>query len=172
MNREKILECLDNIKNIRLIQKEDDAYMADIIRTNLEHSHLDIPGTAYFDPELSHLSRYYDIQKDKCIYMVAVGTDHQIVGGGGIAEFNGFANCAEIQKLYVAMQDQGKGYGKMILHALEKCAEVAGFDRLYLETHTNLDVAMHMYEKYGFTEIARPASVVHSTMNRFYVKEL
>ena len=43
---------------------------------------------------------------------------------------------------------------------------------MYLETHSNLDMAMHMYEKYGFHLIGRPETVVHSTMDRFYMKEL
>ena len=47
-----------------------------------------------------------------------------------------------------------------------------GFHRMYLETHTNLQAAMHIYEKSGYALIERPASVMHSTMNRFYLKEL
>ena len=42
---------------IRPIRPEDDAPLSRIIRSNLEQFHLDIPGTAYFDPELDHLSR-------------------------------------------------------------------------------------------------------------------
>ena len=38
----------------REITEEDDAILAGIIRANLEAAGLDIPGTAYFDPELDH----------------------------------------------------------------------------------------------------------------------
>lgn len=44
--------------------------------------------------------------------------------------------------------------------------------RICLETHTNLAAAIHVYERSGYREIHRPASVVHSTMNRFYLKQL
>ena len=58
------------------------------------------------------------------------------------------------------------------MKTIEEYARGAGFRRLYLETHSNLDMAMHMYEKYGFHLIGRPETVVHSTMDRFYMKEL
>ena len=44
----------------RKIEAEDDEIIARIIRTNLENLHLDIPGTAYFDKQLDHLSAYYN----------------------------------------------------------------------------------------------------------------
>lgn len=44
----------------REIEAKDDPQIVRIIRNNLEKAHLDIPGTAYFDPELDHLSTYYD----------------------------------------------------------------------------------------------------------------
>ena len=47
-----------------------------------------------------------------------------------------------------------------------------GYKKLYLETHTNLEAAIHIYEKCGYEEIDKPAGVVHATMNRFYIKEL
>lgn len=44
----------------------DDEVLAEIIRANLEKLHLNIPGTAYFDPELDHLSVYYNSDPKKC----------------------------------------------------------------------------------------------------------
>jgi NAD(P)-dependent dehydrogenase (short-subunit alcohol dehydrogenase family) len=61
---------------------------------------------------------------------------------------------------------------KKLLAFIEEKARQRGFDRIYLETHTNLTAALHLYEKTGYREIDRPASVVHSTMNKFYLKEL
>ena len=45
--------------NYRKTEPSDDRRIAEIIRSNLEEFHPDIPGTAYFDPELDHLSAYY-----------------------------------------------------------------------------------------------------------------
>ena len=54
---------------------------------------------------------------------------------------------------------------------MEEEAKRTGYHMVYLETHTNLKAAIHLYEKCGYREIERPESVVHSTMNRFYLKE-
>ena len=55
MDRQKTEAWLKE-RNMHMITEDDDAAIAAIIRANLERYHLDIPGTAYFDPELDHLS--------------------------------------------------------------------------------------------------------------------
>ena len=171
MDRRKVQACLPD-KHIHLITEEDDAAIAGIIRENLEKYHLDIPGTAYFDPELDHLSSYYNSGSDERVYFILTDESGRVIGGAGMEKFSGFDRCAELQKLYVAEGWKGRGYGKLLLKTVEAYARDAGFRRLYLETHSNLEVAMQMYEKYGFHLIGRPESVVHSTMDRFYMKEL
>lgn len=158
--------------NHRKIEPSDDRIIAGIIRSNLEKFHLDIPGTAYFDPELDHLSDYYNSEPAKRRYFVALDDDGQIVGGAGIAEFDGIESCAELQKLYLSDSAKGKGYGKQLMRIAEDQARAAGYKYLYLETHTNLSAAIGLYEKLGFHRIDKPCSTQHSTMNRFYLKEL
>jgi hypothetical protein len=41
------------------IREEYDAPLAALIRRSLKSARLDVPGTAYYDPELDHLSGYY-----------------------------------------------------------------------------------------------------------------
>ncbi len=158
--------------NYRKIEASDDKRIAQIIRTNLEKLHLDIPGTAYFDPELEHLSSYYNCNSSKRIYYVALDEAGQVIGGVGIAEFDGIENCAELQKLYLDDSVKGKGYGKELLLIAEDWARSAGYQNLYLETHTNLSVALKLYEKLGFRQVEKPCSTPHSTMNCFYLKKL
>ena len=86
----------------RKIKEADDQKIAEIIRENLQRLHLDIPGTAYFDPELDHLSAYYNNDSAKRVYFVALDEDGQVSGGVGIAEFDGLEDCAELQKLYLS----------------------------------------------------------------------
>ncbi len=158
--------------NHRKIESGDDAKIAEIIRANLEKFHLNIPGTAYFDPELDHLSAYYKSNPEKRAYFIAFDTDQNIAGGVGIAEFSGIDCCAELQKLYLDDTAKGKGYGKELVKLAENWAKNAGYKNLYLETHTNLEAALHLYEKAGFHQIEKPCLTQHSTMNRFYLKEL
>lgn len=162
---------MENI-TIRPITSADDAEIARIIRENLEAYHLDIPGTAYFDPELDCLSAFYSARPDKRAYFVAAYDDGTIIGGVGVAEFTGFDHCAEIQKLYLSDPAKGKGLGKRLMQAAEAFARSAGYDSLYLETHCNLAAAMGLYEKLQFRQIEKPAAVLHSTMNRFYRKRI
>ncbi len=158
--------------NYRKIEPSDDGRIAEIIRANLEKYHLDIPGTAYFDPELDHLSAYYDSDPSKRAYFIALGDRNEVIGGVGIAEFDGIEDCAELQKLYLDDSAKGKGFGKELMQIAVAWAASAGYKNLYLETHTNLAAAINLYEKMGFQRTGKPCSTPHNTMNRFYLKKL
>lgn len=157
---------------IRPIIPSDDSKIAAIIRSNLEEFHLDIPGTAYFDQELNCLSRYYDAEPDKRAYFIALDDMENVIGGVGVAEFDGFDHCAEIQKLYLSNAAKGNGFGKQLMYIAEDFARSAGYQFLYLETHTNLQTAIKLYERLGFERIEKPSAVVHSLMDHFYIKKL
>lgn len=160
------------METIRLITAADDAALAGIIRTNLEKYHLDIPGTAYFDPELEHLSAYYNAFPAKRVYYVMTDQGGRLLGGVGIAEYDGIENCAELQKLYLTDRAKGRGLGRRLMEEAEKAALQKGYRRLYLETHTNLREAILLYEKTGFRRIEKPAGVLHTTMNLFFYREI
>ena len=154
------------MKFLPLNESHDEA-IANIIRTNLRNYHLDIPGTAYYDETLDHLSRYY--AKDGRAYYVLV-KDDTVIGGIGIAEFQ--RDCCELQKLYLADHAKGNGIGYQMIDFIEAEARRLGYKRIYLETHSNLAPAVHIYERSGYRKIERPESVVHSTMNLFFLKDL
>lgn len=157
---------------IRKITDADNSVMAEIIRENLKAYHLDIPGTAYFDPELDHLSVYYQEKPEKRAYFIAEDDRGQVIGGVGIAEFSAMEDCGEVQKLYLTDDVKGKGIGKKLLLYVEEQAGKMGYKRLYLETHTNLQEAIWLYERMGFLKMERPEFVFHSAMDCFYKKEL
>ena len=164
-------KTVDSAYRIRPILPEDDARLAEIIRQNLEKKHLNIPGTAYFDPELAHLSRFYAALPEKRAYFVAE-CGGEVLGGAGYAECSAFEDCAELQKLYLSDSAKGKGLGRRLMETVEDRARQAGYRRLYLETHSILDTAIRLYERRGYRSIDRPASVQHGTMDRFYLREL
>ncbi len=153
----------------RELTKEDDAALAALIRDNLKAHKLDIPGTVYFDDGLDHLSDFY--QKDGRKYFVFLGEKNEVIGGIGLAEFPPFDRCAELQKLYLDDSVKGNGLGYEMIRLVEEEAYRLGYRQMYLETHTNLEAAIHIYERAGYQEIARPQGVVHGAMNRFYRKE-
>ncbi len=151
------------------IRPEFDAAAAELIRSNLKAYHLDIPGTVYFDEATDHLSRYYD-HPGRAFYLLL--EDGKVVGSIGYAEFDGFEQCCELQKLYLADPVKGHGLGYELIRFIEDRAREAGYRQIYLETHSNLETALHVYEKSGYRRIERPACVVHGTMNRFFLKDL
>lgn len=163
---------MGNEVEIKNITAAEDAAMARIVRANLAAYGLDIPGTAYFDPELERLSEFYDADPGGRAYYVAVDADGTVLGGAGFAEFEGLPQTAELQKLYLADAAKGRGLGKRLTQLVADGARSCGYKQLYLETHTNLQAAISLYEHLGFKQIDKPVVVGHNTMNRFYVLEL
>lgn len=158
--------------NYRKLLPRDNTAMAELIRYNLKANGLDIPGTVYFDEIIWHLTDFYDEKPEQRAYFVLVDDNDKVIGGIGLAEFPDIEGCAELQKLYLADEAKGHGLGYFLIDLLEKEAVKMGYRKMYLETHTNLQTAIHVYEKAGYLEIPRPEFVMHNTMNKFYIKEL
>lgn len=158
--------------NYKKLTSAYDTAIAELVRKNLKAHQLDLPGTVYFDENLYHLSDFYDAVPDKRVYYVLIDDEDAVLGGIGLAEFEGIEDCAELQKLYLDDRIKGRGLSYDMMKKAETAARELGYKRMYLETHDNLKAAIHLYEKCGFKEIERPETVVHSTMNRFLLKEL
>ena len=151
------------------IEPHQDAAMAAIVRAALKEHGLDKPGTAYFDASLDSLSAYYD-RPGRAYYVLLDG--ETVVGGVGVAEFEDLPGCCELQKLYLAPAFHGRGLGSQMIRYIEDRARALGYRQIYLETHTALQAALRAYERCGYRSIPRPSSVIHTTMDRFYLKEL
>ena len=158
----------------RAIKPPDNARLAELVRGGLKEHGMDIPGTAYFDPNLKDLCAYYKEKPCKRTYFAAVdaGSGGRVVGGIGVDEFKGQGGCAELQKLYVAKEYRGRGIGTALVGILEKEAVRLGYGRIYIETHSNLKTALRLYEKAGFRLMERPDFAQHETMDRFLIKDI
>ena len=154
----------------RELTESDDRIVAALVRNNLEQAGLNIPGTAYYDAALDHLSSVYGTA-DSRYYVLEDDTGH-VVGGIGFARFEPMQNTAELQKLYLDDTVKGAGLGYRMIEFIEEQMRKAGYQQSYLETHDNLSAALHIYRKSGYIEIERPKEVGHSTMNRFFIKKL
>ena len=155
-----------------LLEPRYDLDLAELIRVNLKNYSLDIPGTVYFDDNLNHLSDFYLADPERRYYFIVLDDEDKLVGGIGVAELGFFEDCCELQKLYLADEVKGAGLSYRLISMIEDKARELGYKRMYLETHDNLAPAIHVYEKAGYREIDKPDAVVHSTMNRFFLKEL
>ena len=156
----------------RKIKPEDDAAIARIIRENLEKLGLDIPGTAYFDPFLDHISSFYLEDSERRAYYIFLNDRGEVCGGVGFAEFAPIPGWAELQKLYLSDEMKGKHKSPEMVRLVEEEARKRGYQKIYLETHSNLKAAIQLYEKLGYQRIPKPEAVVHSSMDHFYLKDL
>jgi putative acetyltransferase len=156
---------------IREIEERDNKMMEQIIKQSLESYNLDIPGTAYFDPQLSNLAAFYK-QQPNAMYWVAVNEGNEVAGGVGIAPFGKNQEICELQKLYVKPEAQGKGVAKKLLEtALDFAKEY--YTSCYLETVDILETANRLYTRYGFQKLGKPLEgSEHSAMNAWYLKKL
>ena len=157
---------------IREIQPQDDPALFQLVRSSLKSADLAIPGTAYFDESIKAMSQFY-LNQTRRQYFVLVDETERVLGGAGFAEYNGSGEIAELQKLYLAEEAKGKGYGTLLTQQVEKAAQKAGYQQLYLETHHNLPVAILLYQKLGYTSLPSPLpGTQHSTMDHFFIKDL
>ena len=77
----------------------------------------------------------------------------QIVAIGALRRVS--AEVAEIKRVGVDPERQGRGIGTALLLALERRASDLGFSRIILDTTEKQLVAQGMYERHGYVEIDR-----------------
>lgn len=156
--------------NLRLIKKEDNPFVKELIQTSLEEVGLAIPGTAYFDPHIDNLYEYYLTNKNANYWVIE--QENKIVGGVGIAPFSSDHKICELQKIYVANNFRGLGLSNKLMDVALEYASTY-YEQCYLETHTLLDAACRLYEKYDFKLLTQPITgSEHSAMNAWYLKDL
>ena len=85
------------MSHIREITEADNAAVAALVRDNIEAVGLDIPGTAYFDEALDHLSDCYG--KEDAKYFVLEDDDGEVIGGIGFAGFEAMKDTAQLHFL-------------------------------------------------------------------------
>lgn len=136
---------------IRVIQQEDDAAVAAVIRSVLEEHGVNRPGTAYFDKSLECMTEFY--RTGNSIYLVAL-VDGKIVGGAGVYPTAGLpAHTCELVKMYLLQEARGKGLGKALITECIAFAQQLGYTAMYLETMPELQAAVQIYDRLGFTKL-------------------
>lgn len=95
-----------------------------------------------------------------------------VLGGCGFAEAAVFDPLRGAQKVYLSDAAKGKRVGRRLSETVEQAARDAGYETLYIETHSKFDAAIRLYEKLGFQQIDKPQGVQHGAMDHFYLKSL
>jgi putative acetyltransferase len=135
--------------HIRQIKESDNQSIAVIVRTSLAEFGANKPGTVYYDPTTDDLHKLF--QTKASVYFIAE-LDAVIVGGAGIYPTDNLPpGYCELVKMYLSKEVRGMGLGR---HLIDKCLQWAkenGYTHCYLETMPELNKAVSVYEKFGFS---------------------
>jgi len=156
---------------IREIQQHDNDAIEQIIKAILNEFELPMLGTVYEDKEIT--SMYESYQLDSEIYYV-IESERIVLGGGGIKHLRGFDDdVCELQKMYFLPEIRGKGYGKLLFNKCLDTAKEMGYKRCYLESASQLKVAIDIYEKNGFKHLDAPlGNTGHYSCGVWMIKDL
>lgn len=140
--------------NIRKIELRDNFEIAKVIKKTLEEFKIARPGTVYTDPTTDSLFELFETEGS--VYFIAEDQG-KILGGCGIFPTEGLPKTwAELVKFYVDKNARGKGVGRDLLLQCFQWAKENGYKQLYLETLPELNKAVGIYEKAGFTKLKSP----------------
>lgn len=143
---------------IRLIEPRDNILLAAIIRKALEEFNANKPGTVYFDSTTDELHTVFTAANS--LYFVAE-QDGELLGGSGIyPTANLPTGTCELVKLYLHKNARGQGIGKLLMEKCFAAAKTFGYTKMYLETMPELNIAVPLYEKMGFSYL--PGSLGNS----------
>lgn len=156
---------------IRKIEAKDNPEIEQIIKKSLVEFGLPTVGTTFEDKALTMMYETY--QGSREIYFV-IEIEGKVCGGGGIKQLEGIKeNICELQKMYFAPSIRGNGYGK---HLFNKCIQAAkkfDYKKCYLETTSNLEAAIHIYENNGFQHLKGPiGNTGHYSCGVWMLKDL
>ncbi len=101
-----------------------------------------------FEKELANLPGHYAAPRGAIFLALE---DNTVVGCVGVRPKKG--NQAELKRLYVRAENQGKGIGKHLLNAAMSKAKQTGYSAIVLDTLPMMKKARSLYQDYGFREI-------------------
>ena len=87
-------------------------------------------------------------------FRVIVDDTGAIVGCGGLYPMQ--PGVVELRKMYFRPEIRGQGLGRKLLDDLIAEARHRNFSRIELETASNLEAAIALYQRAGFVETAGP----------------
>lgn len=123
---------------------------------NLHITALKDAGT-FIDSQGRNLDK--DLDDIEAIYIKAKGDflvatiDGKVVGMGALRNVS--EDTAEVKRMRVWPEMQGKGIGKLILDALINKAKELGYKKIILDVAETQKGAQHLYESRGFKEYKR-----------------
>ncbi|CAM3651736.1 GNAT family N-acetyltransferase [Rheinheimera salexigens] len=123
------------------------------------------------DPEVDAMSQHYNDASASRYFVASIKGN--IVGGSGVAAFNGSNQVCELRKLFLLAESRGLGIGKKLTEDCLAYAKAKGYKQCYLDTLSNMTSAIALYEKLGFSHLEKPlAGTIHNGCDVWMIKQL
>ncbi len=101
-----------------------------------------------FDHEINNLQEMY---AEPTGALILASVKNKTIGVAGIRKFEN--NDCELKRMYVKEEYRGLGIGRKILEYAIELAKKMNYDKMKLDTHDSMKVAIKLYHDYGFREI-------------------
>lgn len=156
---------------IRPIEKDDNARIAEIIRLVMTEFEAVGSGFSINDSEVSDMYTAYAPERS-AFYVVEL--DGKVLGCGGFGPLAGAdEDTCELRKMYFMSELRGLGVGTQLLNLCLEEATRAGFKNCYLETMNNMQQARRLYGRHGFEYLDQPmGNTGHTSCGTWMVREL
>ena len=157
--------------DVRHIHADDDGRVAEIIKQVGREFGAVGDGFGPGDDEVEAMSQHY-LEDTGGLYLVAI-VDDVVVGGGGVADFNGSQDICELRKLFILPAGRGLGLGRLITQRCLAFARSWGYSQCYLDTLANMTSAIGLYESVGFQHLDQPLDgTLHNGCDVWMLKPL
>ncbi|MPY25727.1 GNAT family N-acetyltransferase [Shewanella psychropiezotolerans] len=158
-----------SLKIVEVTPEVDSLVCAIIKRVGEEYGAVG-EGYGPSDAEVENMSQHYS--NINSLYLVAK-LNGKVVGGCGVAPFNKSSDICELKKLFLLKESRGHGLGKSLTIKCLEYAKQQGYQQCYLDTLSNMDSAIRLYEKLGFEHLSESLSgTVHNACDVWMLKTL
>ena len=156
---------------IRLIEKQDNAAVADIIRLVMTEFQAVGCGYSIDDSEVDDMHTAY-APDGSAFYVVEL--NDRVLGCGGFGPLTGAdRETCELRKMYFKSELRGLGVGTKLLKICLEDATTAGFQRCYLETMDSMEQARRLYGGHGFKYLDQPmGNTGHTSCGTWMARDL
>lgn len=132
--------------NLRKANKGDESKIMDLVKSVLSDYGLKTNSNET-DKDLSDLENYYYSRNG---WFAVIEKDNEIIGSYGIFKID--EKTCELRKMYLLVNYQGQGLGRLMMDDALKRARELGYSEIVLETNKLLDKAISLYVKYEFVQ--------------------
>lgn len=137
---------------IRRIEQQDNARVAQLIRSPFDEFQMVKEHTVYDDPATDSQYEVFRQEAASCLWVAEQGG--VVIGTCGVYPTEGLPQgWCEIVKFYVDRAFRGKGVGQMLFSRAMQSAVALGYQTAYLETFPQFGSAVGMYRRLGFRQL-------------------